>query len=190
VTQSNKEKYALAPTKRKDGTDTLPARGYSWEPFLPDHVKSMIHGGNSPRVIEAVARIVRSAVVEQAPWLLEPIFGDSLERYCRAEARARLLADHIFRVSDEQGPEKIPVRLWESAVACDNAASRCAADLGLTPLSRAKLAALTTSTEVSATQLAQLGETGKAIRAKRTAALEALEADVSDDASDATESEG
>jgi hypothetical protein len=187
--QSNKEKFALTPTKRKDGTDTLPARGYSWEPFLPEHVKSMVHGGNSPRVVEAVARIVRSEVVEQAPWLLEPIIGDALERYCRAEARARLLTDHIFRVSDEQGPQALNPRIWESASAADHMAAKAASDLGLTPLSRAKLAALTTSTEVSAQQLEQLGATGKAIRAKRTAALE-LEADASDEPSDTTESEG
>jgi hypothetical protein len=169
--------HELPPTQRKDGTDTLPARGYSWEPFLPDHVKSIVHGADSPRVIEAVAKIVRSEVVEQAPWLLEPIFGDALERYARSEARARLLADHIFRVADEEGAQKIPVRLWESAVACDNAASRAATDLGLTPLSRAKLALLTTSNERAAQGLEELSATGAAIRAKRTAALEAPETD-------------
>jgi hypothetical protein len=172
--------HELTPTKRKDGSDTLPARGYSWEPFLPDHLKSIVHGADSPRVIEAVAKIVRSEVVEQAPWLLEPIFGDALERYARSEARARLLADHIFRVADKEGAQKIPVRLWESAVACDNAASRAATDLGLTPLSRAKLALLTTSNERAAQGLEELSATGAAIRAKRNAALEAPEADVSD----------
>ena len=79
--------HELTPITRKDGSQSLPARGYSWEPFLPDHVKSIIHGAESERVIEAVARIVRSEVVEQANWLLEPIFGDALARYCRAEAR-------------------------------------------------------------------------------------------------------
>lgn len=169
---SNNE-HELTPIIRKDGSEGLPARGYSWEPFLPEHVKSIIHGAKSERVVAAVAKVVKSEVVQDAPWLLEPIFGDSLERYCRAEARARLLADHMFRVADEDGAERIPVRLWESAVACDNAASRCAADLGLTPLSRAKLAALTTSTEVSAASLEKLAQSGAQIRQRRAAMIDA-----------------
>lgn len=172
----NKE-HELTPVRRKDGSESLPARGYSWSPFLPDHVKNMVHGGNSPKVIEAVARIVRSEVTEQAPWLLEPIFADSLERYARSEAKARLLADHILRVCEDQGAARVPVRLWESSVACDNAASRAANDLGLTPLSRARLAALTTSTEVSARNLDDLSATGAAIRAKRQEAIEAESVD-------------
>jgi len=157
-------------------------------PAEPGNLLALKHGADSPRIVAALARVVRDEVIAQAPWIVEAIFQDSLERYCRVQATARWSSDHVFKVCEEQGAEKIPVRLWESLVACQNAASRCAADLGLTPLSRAKLAALTTSTEVRAVQLEQLGETGKAIRAKRTATLEALEADVSDDSSETTES--
>ena len=163
--------HELQPITRRDGSQGLPAHGYSWEPFVPEHVRSMVHGGNSPRIIEAVARIVRSEVTEQAPWLLEPIFGDALERYCRAEARSRLLTDHILRVADEKGAHKIPVRLWDSASASDNAAMKAAGDLGLTPLSRAKLASLTTSTELTAVGIEALAEKGAAIRAARQTAL-------------------
>lgn len=66
-------------------------------------------------------------------------FADALERYCRAEGCARLLTEHIFNLCDEGGADKVPVRLWESAVSSDHAASRAANDLGLTPLSRARL---------------------------------------------------
>ncbi len=169
--------HELEPIKRKDGTEGLPARGYSWEPFLPDHVQNMLHGARSPRVIEAMAKVVKSEVTADAPWLLKPIFGDALERYCRAEGRARLLADHIFRVCDEEGARRVPIRLWESAVACDNAASRAANDLGLTPLSRARLASLTATTEATSEGLAQLAERGRAIRQRREASLQLVKDD-------------
>jgi phage terminase small subunit len=140
------DNHELEPVERKDGSMGLPARGYTWEQFAPEHVKSMIHGASSPRVVEAVAKVVRSEVVEQAPWIVEPLYGDSLERYARAEARSRLLTDHILRVSEEEDPSKIPVRLWESASAADNTAAKLATDLGITPLARARIANLTTST--------------------------------------------
>lgn len=169
---TKKDDHQLEPIIRKDGTQSLPARGYSWEPFVPGHVKSMVHGARSERVVEAVAKIVTSDVVAAAPWLIEPVFGDALERYARAEARSRLLTDHILRTAEEQGAEKIPVRLWESASAADNTAAKAAADLGLTPLARARLAALTTSTEVAAQSLDTLADRGAAVRRRRAAAIE------------------
>jgi hypothetical protein len=150
------------------------------KPAKPGNLLALKHGADSPRVIEVAARIIRRDVLEQCPWIAEPIFEDALFRYARSEARARLLSDHIFKVCEEQGAEKIPIRLWEGASAADNCAAKAAADLGLTPLSRAKLALLTTSNERAAQGLEELSATGAAIRAKRTAALEAIEADVSE----------
>jgi hypothetical protein len=173
--------HDLKPTTRKDGSPTFAARGYSWPPFEQGNTASLVHGADSPRVIEAVARIVRDDVVEQAPWIVEPIFADALQRYCRAEARARLLSDHMFKLADDEGPHKVPIRLWESAVACDNAASKAAADLGLTPLARARLASLAATTEATHEGLARLSERGRAIRLRREAELAAARAD--DDAS-------
>jgi hypothetical protein len=167
--------HDLTPTVRKDGTPTLPARAYLWPPFEPGNMAHLTHGANSPRVVEAVARIVRDDVVAQAPWIVEPIFGDALARYCRAEARARLLSDHIFAVADEHGPAKVPQRLWESAVASDTAASKAAAELGVTPLARARLAALTATAETGAASLAALQTKGAEIVARR--ASEVAQAD-------------
>jgi hypothetical protein len=165
--------HSLTPTTRKDGTEGLPARGYSWAPFQDGNTAALVHGGQSPRVIEAVARIVRDDVIEQAPWIVEPIFGDALARYCRAEARARLLSDHIFAVADAHGAGKVPQRLWESAVASDNAASKAAAELGVTPLARARLAALTTSAETGQASLETLRARGAEIIRARQEALAA-----------------
>jgi hypothetical protein len=168
-------------------SDNEPASRAQGKPTEPGNLLALKHGADSPRIVAALARIVREEVISQAPWIIEPIFEEAVERYCRASATARLLSDHIFEVCEKQGAEMVPIRLWEGLVASQNLASRCGADLGLTPLSRAKLAALTTSTEVAAQSLNQLGETGKAIRAKRTAALEAVEADVSDGSSEPAE---
>jgi len=175
------EDHPTLATTRKDGSPTIAARGYSWPPFENGNTASLVHGADSPRVIEAVGRIVRDDVVEQAPWIVQPIFADALLRYCRAEARARLLSDHMFKLADDEGPDKVPIRLWESAVACDNAASKAAADLGLTPLARARLASLTATTEATHDALARLAETGRAIRQRREAELAAARDD--DDAS-------
>lgn len=173
--------YDLQPVTRKDGTEGLPARHYSWPPFEPGNTAALVHGGQSPRVIEAVARIVRDDVIEQAPWIVEPIFGDALARYCRAEARARLLSDHIFAVAEDHDAGKVPQRLWESAVASDNAASKAAAELGVTPLARARLAALTTSAETGAASLESLRARGAEIIAARQSRI-AAESDDSDQA--------
>ncbi len=139
--------------------------------FEEGNTLSLVHGANSPRVIEAVARIVRDDVVAQAPWIVEPIFSDALQRYCRAEARARLLSEHIFAVIEEKGAGKVAQRLWESAVASDNAASKAAAEMGLTPLARARLAALTTGTAAGQASLEALAERGRAIRERRLAEI-------------------
>jgi hypothetical protein len=163
--------------ERKDGSVGVAARGYSWEPFVPEHVRTLVHGANSPRVVEAVARIVESKVVEQAPWLVEPIFGDSLARYCRAEARARLLSEHILNLCETAGAHKVPQKLWDSASTADNTASKMATELGITPLARARLAAITTSADVGQASLDQLQARGAEIVARRRAELAAAEHD-------------
>jgi Phage terminase, small subunit len=138
-----------------------------WPDFEKDNLARLVHGSDSPRVLEAVARIREDAVVREAPWVVEPVFSDALHRYCRAEARARLLTEHVLKVAAEHGAGKVSSRLWESAVASDNAASRAAADLGLTPMSRAHLAALATSTEAGQASLARMAEQGRQIREAR-----------------------
>lgn len=163
--------HDLQPITRKDGSITLPARHYKWPEAEIGNTLALKHGGQSPRVVEAVARIVADDVVEQAPWITEPIFGDALARYCRAEARARLLSDHIFKVADEQGAGKVPQRLWESAVASDNAASKAGAELGITPLARARLAMLTTSSDVGQASLDDLRRRGAEVIERRNAEL-------------------
>jgi hypothetical protein len=145
-------------------------------PFEPGNtIAAVRHGADSDRVVAARARLVKAGVLEQAPWLDEPIFANAVERYCRAEARAQLLSDWIFSVAEQKGPAKVAVRLWESAVASDRAASQLAAELGITPLSRARLAALDTTTKVGQSSLVTQLAAGARRRtdAAKAAAIEA-----------------
>jgi phage terminase small subunit len=98
-----------------------------------------------------------------APWLLDPLYADAVSRYTRSEARARMLSHHVLKVASEDGVDKVPVRLWESCKASDRAANELARELGLTPTSRAALAALTVSAETGEVHLARLIDEGRAI---------------------------
>jgi hypothetical protein len=164
--------------------------------FAPGNTLSLVHGATSPPVVvgealAVMAGIVRDEVIEQAPWILEPIFADALAAYCRAEAVSRILSRHIFDVTadPDRGPGDIPVRLWESHTATTNAAAKLRAELGLTAMSRARLATLTTSSELNQAGLDQLRDKGRAIRQRRQAALGAdvtSACQVDDGAPDAT----
>jgi hypothetical protein len=149
----------------------LPARGYSWPPFEDGNTAALVHGAQSPRVVDAVAVVLAEAVVAEAPWLKAEIFQPAIWRYARAEARARLLSNFILEVAEEHS-EKIGARLWESANGADNTANRMAESLGLTPLSRAHLAGIVTGTEATSAGITELAERGKAIRARRAAELQ------------------
>jgi hypothetical protein len=163
--------HELQPTVRKDGSPTLPARGYSRPPFEDDNTAALVHGASSPRVHEAVAVILADAVVAEAPWLEAAIFQDAVWRYARAEARARLLNNYIFAIAEEH-PEKVGVRVWEAASASDRTASKLAETLGLTPLSRAKLQQIVTGTASTEAALKQLADKGGAALNKRKAELQ------------------
>lgn len=168
---SERHRMTMTPepkaTTRADGSPTIEARGYSWPDAEPGNLIALKHGAESPRVIDSVAEVLADAVVEEAPWLKAQIFEAAIWRYARAEARARLLSNYILSVADEH-PEKVGSRLWESASGADRTASKMAEALGLTPLSRAQLASLVSSTERGNQGVAQLGETGKAIRERRS----------------------
>jgi hypothetical protein len=100
-----------------------------------------------------------------------------LAAYCRAEAVSRILSRHIFEVTSDpqKGPGAVPIRLWESHTATTNAAAKLRAELGLTALSRARLAQIVTTTEATSAGIEQLAERGQAIRKRRQMAIESDE---------------
>jgi hypothetical protein len=152
----------------------LPARGYSWPPFEKGNTAGLIHGHRSPRSIAARAEVLTDAVIAEAPWLTAPIFQPALARYARAEAIAQLHGEYILDLLETE-PEKVGARLLEASNSSTRTANVMAESLGLTPLSRAKLANLVTSTEATSEGMTQLVERGRLIREKRDAALQAAE---------------
>lgn len=149
-----------------------PSRGYSWEPFQKSNTYSLVHGAESPAVIEAKAGEVRDTIRDLAPWLDRPEYLPAVARWLRAEARALLLHAHIEKVAAEKGTGTVPVRQWEQATAADRLAARLGSDLGLDPIGRARIAATATTAELGQATLAELGSQGKAIRERREAALQ------------------
>ena len=144
-------------------TSQGPARGYSWAPFEPGHTLSLVHGGYSETAIEARAAEVRTQLFDLAPWLQKDVFVPAVARFLRAEARERLIHEHIVKVSDEQGPGAVPQRLWEAATACANASMKASALLGLDPQSYARLRATTGTAATTEAGLADLKAAGRQI---------------------------
>lgn len=129
------------PITRRDGSPSgswSPARGYRWAPFEKGNLVSVKHGADSERLVDAQADDLHAALVEVCPWVTDLDAG-AVRRYCRAEARAVLLSDYVSRVAAEQGPECVPVTVWDSATRADLAADKLSSSLGLTPESRARL---------------------------------------------------
>ncbi len=161
-------------------TEYRPARGYSWPPFEPGHTYSLVHGAESPRVIEAKAAEVREQIRTIAPWLDEPAYLPAVSRWLRAEARALLLHDHIDAVSSSKGTGAVPSRTWEQATASDRLAARLGTDLGLDPIGRARIVATATSAEVGQATLADLAEQGRQTSGYRRHVLDATTDDQND----------
>ncbi len=125
---------------------------------------SLVHGGDSPRTIEARAAEARTALLDICPWLDEPAYAPAVARFLRAEARALLLHGHIAATAREKGVGAVASRLWEQATAADRLAAQLGNVLGLDPLGRARLQSLTAGAEVAVASLASLAAEGRAIR--------------------------
>jgi hypothetical protein len=120
------------PPKRQrfDGRESRP-------PFEPGNELALVHGARSERRLNAVADEHRPELVAVAPWLDDAAFGDALARYLRADARARLLHDHIVGLVAKVGVGKVPSFLWRDVAAADRLAAQLATRLGLDPTGKA-----------------------------------------------------
>jgi hypothetical protein len=123
-------------------------------------------------MIEAKANKVRETLLDVAPWLDAPEYAPAVARFLRAEARALLAHDHIIRVSEEQGFEKVSTRLVEAAAATDRLAAQLGNVLGLDPLGRTRLQHLAAGTQLTVETLGQLAAKGRAIVEDRLAEIE------------------
>lgn len=139
---SASEKPTPTTLVRRDGTTTQTfgdRRGYTWPPFEPGNTKSLKHGAFSPRSIAARSELVQEALLDVCPWLID-VDTEAIARYCRAEARARMLHEHVMRVADESGVEAVPAYLWTEASRAETNAQKAGQDLGLDPTGRLKIA--------------------------------------------------
>ncbi len=169
--------HELTPTTRRDGTEGLPARGYSWPPFAAGNLTAVRHGTRSDRLVSERAAAIHAALVEIAPWVTD-LDVEAVDRYCRAEGRARMLHDYTVTTAAQKGVEAVLPYLWTEATRAEANAARFAQDLGLDPTGRAKLAKdLGVAVHFGGDQLADLTEQGRAIRVQRQAELAADEKD-------------
>lgn len=160
---------------RRDGTpaaEPQAARGYSWAPFQPGHTLTVRHGTRSQRLVAERAEQVRAQLLEAHEFLGEPIFAEALERYCRVEARARMLDEYVVEKAISEGVESVPPYLWTEATRADALAQKAAQDCGLDPTGFARAArdlgfAKTLSQRTRTARAADLASQGSALRAAR-----------------------
>jgi len=141
-----------------------PARNYSWPPFEPGHTLSVKHGADSERAIEARAAELRPKLFELCPWLEEHDVI-AVARFLRVEARSLILDAYMAEIIDQQGPGKVPIRMWEQANATDRLAGDLGSKLGLDTAGRAQLRQTVASTTATLADLADQGRQTKGYRA-------------------------
>jgi hypothetical protein len=136
-----------------------------WRPpmAVPGNTAALKHGADSDRMIEARAALVRSEILEVAPWLAEPEFAPAVARWLRAEARSLMLHDHIAAVTARDGAGKVAIRLWEQVTAADRLAAQLGNVLGLDPLGKARLRQAAAGAEMATASLADVIASGRTI---------------------------
>jgi hypothetical protein len=114
------------------------ARNYTRAPFKTGNLAAVRHGAFSNAVVSAEAVAFRASLVAECSWNLE---ADTvaIEQFCRAEARATLLHNHVVKVAEELGVDAVRPYLWAECTRANMNAMRCTDRLGLSPLARAKL---------------------------------------------------
>lgn len=145
-----------------------PARGYSWPPFekgnqlAVGNTAALVHGATSPRAIAERAELVHAHLIETCPWLDEPRYAPSLQRYLTATAREQLAHEAYMA-------EPTKARLLEAATAAARLAWSIGAELGLTPAGHARLRILTAGGEHAEASLHDLAAEGRRIRERAAA---------------------
>jgi hypothetical protein len=159
-----------------------PARGYSWPPFQPGHTMSVVHGAWSERAVGPRADAIATAVLEDADFpdhVRSPVFRMSLAAWARAEAVASLLYDYLVTLGPEAmmtprlAGTRAPADLWRAA---DAHAAKLRSELGLSPVSYAKIAKdLGLAGRAAEDALERMAKAGREIRERREADLTVIE---------------
>lgn len=145
-----------------------PPRPADQAPRIPSNQLAKVsHGANIEAIISTNATILRETLLGRPdlyPWIME-IDAVTIEQYCRAEARARLLNDYIMEICETKGPESVSAALWTAATHSDNVALKTASALGLSPEGRMKIVKdLGMAHHFAGATLASLIEEGASLR--------------------------
>jgi hypothetical protein len=141
--------------------------------FEPGNLVALKHGASSPRILEAKAGEIHTALLDVAPWISQ-LDEVAVRRYVRVEARAVLLSDYTITKALDSGVGSVPAAMWDVSLKADLAADKLASSLGLTPTSRAALlkdvgAAKRNNAEADIKSLLTAGSKTKAGRQSRKA---------------------
>lgn len=127
----------------------------AWQrpPFQPDNKMSLTHGANSERSIQPLAAAMVETALEQCEYLRDPSYQPALLSWARLEAKSELLhrwLDEHGMVDKETGKVRDAARVLTTY---ENSANKLRAELGMTPLARAKLKRDTAATQVDLAQI-------------------------------------
>jgi hypothetical protein len=150
--------------------------------FQPGNTLTVVHGARSERAIVPRAQALMTAVLEDADcpeYVRSAMFRFTLTAWARAEAIASLMYEYLTGLDPEQmiTPKKVatkaPIDLWRIA---DGHAARLRAELGLSPVSYARIAKdLGLAGKSAEEALGQMARNGREIRERRAASLRAAE---------------
>jgi len=148
-----------------------PGHAAKWPDFDADNEVALTHGAHSERRWRPLAEQLRAAILDDAPWLSRPAFAAALEAWSIVEAKSRLVDDWL----DEHGlldDDGVPL-------AANGLADRLAAraitlrgQLGLDPVSFAKLLATFAGVPGGEDALEALKREGARLVEARSGALE------------------
>ena len=152
------------------GSVGMPARNYVWEPFKPGNAAALKHGGRSPRTFGPVADKLAEELLTVAPWCAGPAHRLTVAAWARNEAQAHLVAAWLDQVGilDDDGVPRPACALLSRL---EHRAASLRTELGLSPLSLARLLGIvvTTAGSAGATDvLDALRKEGAAILAARS----------------------
>ena len=110
--------------------------------FGPDNTAAMSHGAYSPRTVEALAAAIAQSVVDAVPYTGRDRFAFALRAYSHAEARAELIRRHLDQHGVLNNRNTPRTSLLVMLAAAERAAHRGRQELGLSPESAARIAAM------------------------------------------------
>lgn len=146
------------------------ARGYRWADFEPGNTAAERHGANSERRWRPLAEALSIEAIEVAPWLTRRAFRLAVEAWSVAEAKCQLVDAWL----DDHGlldGEGVP---FPANALSDRLHARCItlrSQLGLDPVSFAKLLATFAGVPGGEDALEALKAEGKRLVEARTEAL-------------------